>query len=218
MTETLIVLPIFLLFTSGLAQMGINAMAGLLTTVGTFEAGRTLAVWGPEIGNARVNGVSRADVSERARLAVALVVAPVATTTLSQINKCSTSPTLDKLLKGMVASGVLSTPNAGGRVSIWSFSEAFGKESFATRAPAKLKSAYCSVEIDNSVFANIPTTGTKGANFTVKVKYNHQAVFPMVSQIFSNSGISRSYVMRSHIPPNDCLPESPNFFNLGNCN
>ncbi len=215
MTETLIVLPVFLLLTSGLAQMGINSMAGLLTTVGAFEAGRTLAVWGPEEGNARINGgVTRAQITERARIAVAVIVAPVAKTTATAM--CAPSATLNNFLRGMTAAGVAPVPVP--RAQIWSFMEAFGTETFAQRGPTKVVAAYCAVSIDGSSFAGIPTQGTTGGDFTVKVTYAHKTVFPLVDQVFGTGGIERSYQMRSHIPPNDCLPESPNFFNLGNCN
>lgn len=215
MTETLIVLPVFFLLTSGLAQIGINSMAGLLTTVGAYEAGRTMAAWGPEVGNKRISeSITRAEVTERARLAVAVIVAPVAQTTLLSINRCSTSPTLTKFLNGMVGAGVLPTPNAGARLNIWDYQESFGDKSFAQRGPAKLKSAYCSVGVEASSFNNIPTDGEKGGDFEVSVTYRHRAVFPMVRKIFANSVIKRSYKMRSHIPPNDCLPESPKFFDF----
>lgn len=217
MTETLIVLPVFLLLTSGLAQMGINSMAGLLTTVGAYEAGRTLAVWGPEIGRNRISGVSQAVVVDKARLAVAVIVAPVARTGYRDLIRCSGTPEFKKYMKGMEAAGLLPTEGAGGRLKFKNYTESFGDKSFAQRGPDKLKSAYCSVAVDTSVFNDIPTTGTSGGDFTIKVAYIHQPVFPFVKKIFGNTRIEREYTMRSHIPPNQCLPENPNFFSLGGC-
>ncbi|GEM_PF-2816674 len=214
MTETLIVLPIFLLFTGGLAQMGMNSMAGLLTTVGAFEAGRTLAVWGPEVGKSRIDGVITEDIArDQARIAVAAIVTPVARDAIVDV-LCQSSDAFNKYADGMGAalSPVLLTAAAapaalGAQTKIWSFSSAFGNKTFLMRGNAKLKSAYCSVSIDVD-FSTIPTSGKQGAVFTVEVAYKHRPVFAYVQRIFNTSEIKRQYTMRSHLPPNDVLPEA----------
>lgn len=215
MTETLIVLPVFLLFTSGLAQMGMNSMAGLLTTLGAFEAGRTVAVWGPEIGKERIDGrvITNAIVTDRARIAVAAIVTPVARDGALDVI-CERSDAFNQFRDGMGAalSPVLLTAAAtpalvGSKTKIWSFSDAFGSQSFLTRGSTKLQSAYCSVSIEGD-FEAIPNSGTTGGIFTVEVAYQHRPVFAYVQRIFDNSEIKREYTMRSHLPPNDVIPEA----------
>ena len=73
MTETLIVIPVYILVMLGTMQLSQNMMAGLLTTLSAFEAGRTAAVWIPEAESGR-NGVSDDLVNDKVRIAAATVV------------------------------------------------------------------------------------------------------------------------------------------------
>ncbi len=220
MVETLIVLPVFFLLTSGLAQMGINSMAGLLTTVGAFQAARTIAVWGPEIGNQRISGVTPEDVLIRARLAVAVIVAPVARANTDDVDLCQEldpDHPLNAFLDGMQHTGMNTNP-VGTSLEVRSFMESFGgTQTFAERGPAKLKSAYCAVTVEPSSLNGIPNSGTDGGDFLAAISYDHKPVFPLVGHIFSNSNIERSYQLRSQLPPNDCLPETPDFFSITSC-
>ncbi len=207
-TETLIILPIFFLLTSGLAQLAMNQMAGLLTTVGAYEAGRIVALWGPEIGNNRFQTVSIADVQERARVAAAAIVTPVARDNIKD-GRCEPTQVFDDFAAGMEASGIASQnlADAGSQLSISSYAQAFGgSNSFYTRAPKKLRSAYCSVTISDT-FQDIPNSGLVGEDFEVTVTYDHAPVFPLVDKIFGTSAIERTYTLRSHIPPNTKIPK-----------
>lgn len=220
-TETLIVLPIFLLFTSGLSQLAINEMAGLLTTVGAYEAGRVIAIWAPEIGHERFDGeeVKFDDVKEHARIAVAKIVTPVARHRLidtkylvndkGEYEVCKTTPLFDKFAKGMESVGIDSQKDLafGPQNSTWRYSNAFGESSFAARAPVKLKSAYCSIKISDETLSEIPTSGNVGKDFTITISYRHHPIFPLVKRIFGTSIITRSYTMRSHLSPNSMLPK-----------
>lgn len=79
MTETLIVLPIFLLLSMGLVQLSINNIAAILANVAVHQAARTAWIWQPESGKKRVTReVNAEDVKDRARIAAALVMTPVA--------------------------------------------------------------------------------------------------------------------------------------------
>lgn len=76
MAETVIILPLFLFMTFGMAQMAINNIAGMLANVASFEAARTVWVWEGEAG--KRNNVTAAIVKKHARTAAALVMTPVA--------------------------------------------------------------------------------------------------------------------------------------------
>lgn len=213
-TETLIVLPVFLLLTFGIAQMGINSMAGLLTTVGTFQAARTIAVWAPEQGTSRTTSggaVSSLDVIDRAKIAAATVIAPVAPMSAGAI-ACSKPDALQKLSSSMVAAGL--SPAAAAQARIGTFSEALDSSAFAQRGPTKLAAAFCSMEV--SFFGDIKTSpgDTGQGEFTTNVTYNHKMVMPLVGLAFGGTltpggwqtSIERSYRLHHHLTPN---PESP---------
>ncbi len=79
MTETLVILPLFLFLTFGLAQLAINNMGGILANVAVYQAARAAWIWQPEIGVERVNAaVTEEGARDRARIAAAQVMTPVA--------------------------------------------------------------------------------------------------------------------------------------------
>lgn len=69
MVETLIVLPAFLLLTSGLAQLTLLNVAGLLSNLAAYNAGRAVWVWDAQ-------GVSDGECQQRAIDGAAHAVAP----------------------------------------------------------------------------------------------------------------------------------------------
>jgi hypothetical protein len=212
MTESLIVLPVFLLLTFGLGQMGVNSMAGLLTTLGTFQAARTLAVWGPEVGSNRSGTtVSRTNAEDRARIAAAAVIAPVAPMSAGNI-LCTKTNAFRKLVGGMVAAG-LAPVEAPQRYN--TFSDALDTSTFAQRGPAKLAGAYCSVGVTYSGDMRTNPGATEVGSFTTKVAYKHKMVFPLVGLAFGGTPtpggwlttIERTYSLTHHLTPNPILPK-----------
>lgn len=213
MTETLVVLPIFFLLTFGLAQMGTNSIAGLLATLGTFEAGRTLSVWGPEIGNNRAPGgsVSTELAREKARLAAAAVIAPATPELASGLANCNQGESLPQMRDGLVAAGL--SPEALPQPSIRNMPQAFGITPFAVRGPTKLTLAYCATEVTWTPITNDPGY-TARDEFTTTVRYHHPAVFPLVGRIFAAdpgagpwltpnvTTMTRQYTMWSQLTPN----------------
>lgn len=206
MTESLIVLPVFLLMTFGLGQMGVNSMAGLLTTLGTFQAARTLAVWGPEVvANRPGTSVSRSDAEDRARIAASLVIAPVAPMSAGNI-LCSKSNAFRKLVQGMVAAG-LSPVEVPQRYT--SFASSLDNATFAQRGPAKFAGAYCSTKVTYS-----GNMSTEGSEFNTKVEYRHKMVFPLVGLAFGGTPtaggwlttVERNYTLTHHLTPINVLP------------
>lgn len=77
MTETLIILVPFLLLTSGLAQLAILEMSVILGHVAAYQGARTAWVWFPETTRPG-RTTSTAEIQNRARIAVALVMTPTA--------------------------------------------------------------------------------------------------------------------------------------------
>ena len=74
MTETIIVLPIWMLLVFGLAQLAVNNIAGVLANVAVYEAARAAWVWDGEGRGTGGGGQG----GERARIAAAAVMTPVA--------------------------------------------------------------------------------------------------------------------------------------------
>jgi hypothetical protein len=81
MVETLVVLPVALMLTFGLAQFAIINLAGIAMNVASFQATRTAWLWHPEGPDGGVNtrrGVGTARVEEMVRVQAAAVLTPVA--------------------------------------------------------------------------------------------------------------------------------------------
>ncbi|MBA2661265.1 MAG: pilus assembly protein [Bradymonadaceae bacterium] len=209
LTETLIVFPVFILLTFGLAQMTINNMAGLLTTLAAYEAGRTLAVWMPEAQAGR-NGVTPALAHDKARVAAAGVIAPVVPQLFSTCNP--NSPTLQKKLAGLHLAGnvphyiSLQQPLAGSQ----QFTDAFDKAPLGMRGIPKTRMAYCSTTVTSS-------GASTGGLLTTKVVYRHNSAMPLVGRLFGSlqivegrpgfyANIQRSYRTTTHMAPNKIDP------------
>lgn len=79
MTETLVIMPIFFLLTFGMAQLAINNIAGILANVAAYEAARAAWIWQPEEdASTKRMGITSGIAVEKCRIAVALVMTPVA--------------------------------------------------------------------------------------------------------------------------------------------
>ncbi len=82
--ETMAVFPVFLLLTFGLIQLTLINLGGALAHVAAYESARTVWLWEPERAQNQVDSqnamvtVDDEDVRERARIAAALVMTPVA--------------------------------------------------------------------------------------------------------------------------------------------
>lgn len=188
MTETLIIFPLFLLFTSGLAQLSINSTAGVLMAVGTFQASRTAWLWEPETRaqNPR-NGMSgdEAGVNERARIAAATVLTPVVPAEFR--GTCSFSQLFDERLRAIGSAGAfagvagadavraLTTAGRSSEYREFGYARAFDGSRFAVRGAKKFYLAYCLTSAEH-------TTG--GGDITTTVRYNHSNVFPWFAYIF----------------------------------
>lgn len=77
LTEFLIILVPFLLLTSGLAQLAMLNVTGMLADLAVFQAARVAWVWQPEVEAGRA-GVTNYMVKDRARTLASMVLAPTA--------------------------------------------------------------------------------------------------------------------------------------------
>ena len=73
-TETLIILPVWIMLSMGLLQLSIMNIAGILSNLAVFQAARTVWVWEGDRGQ----GVSYMTVMSKARVQAAYALAPVA--------------------------------------------------------------------------------------------------------------------------------------------
>lgn len=215
LTETLIVFPVFLLLTFGLAQMAVNSMAGLLSTLGVYEAARTIAVWGPEQGHNRTGSgaVTNAHIRDRARIAAAAVIAPVATPLARSANFCDRSDTFNRTIRGMAAAGLM--PTVVGTAEVASLSQALGTENYMRRGPAQFASAYCGTNVTFTGGIITQMASSDRTTFTTRLTYDHKIQFPFMGRVFGQMSatgyttrITRAYSMTQHLSPNPILPKS----------
>ncbi len=187
MTETLIILVPFLLLTSGLAQLTILNIAGILGNLAAYQSARVAWVWQPEADAGR-RGVGGGTVAEKARIAAAATYAPAAP---SSYAVSGGSPDLNRLRGTMFAYFGPSKANNMGGAGIGQSSAALGGgtgadhidlyynygwdvDSFPDRAARKLTMAYeaTSVQI------------ISGGNVGARVVYQQNMVFPWFAYIW----------------------------------
>lgn len=106
--EFLVVLPVFLLLTFGLLQLILVNLGGALAHVAAYESARAVWLWQPEVQDRQVDPsnsvvqVNEQDVEDRARIAAALVMTPVAPGDYS-IEELDSSDELDAVRQAMAA-------------------------------------------------------------------------------------------------------------------
>jgi hypothetical protein len=216
-TETLVVLPIFFCLTFGLAQMALNSIAGILSTLASYEVTRTLAVWAVEENNSRSpsgGAITHQQIQQRARLHAAMVIAPV-TPEFSLAAPCQLGSVLPQALAGLVGVNVGGIPTGQG--SVFSMAEAFGHRTFSERGPAKLTGAYCAIEVDWNGVITDPQNVNRSP-ITSTLQYHHPVAMPVVGWVFAKnpgagpwatpyvSTIRRTYRLTTYVTPNVELP------------
>lgn len=193
LTETLIIMPVFLLLTFGLAQLSINNMAGMLANVAVYEATRAVWIWQPEVDSERFPDENPAD---RARIAVAQVMTPIAPgdfrimtsgSDLSDHFKASRKALLaaqvpfgghlsDMLPDGLTDGLTATLPGTDSGEHL-SFYRGLDSQKFIVRSYTKYTHAYLAtnVEVIND-----------GGNLGARVTYQHNQVMPLVGGIFGS--------------------------------
>lgn len=226
-TETLIIIPVYLSVMLGSMQLAQNAIAGLMTTLAAFQAGRSAAVWVPETRN----GVNDEVIKDKVRSAAAAVVAPVVPVNFNtRCTPANNSPTMQKMLAGMATAGHVNTPDASlafarlsGADKYLNVAEGFDNLQMSLRGSAKLRFAYCAVDLEGDVPGGSATNGyevvTQGGVAMVRttITYYHQATMPVVARIFGDpktigerpgyyKPITRTYTTPLHLEPNPVSP------------
>jgi hypothetical protein len=238
MTETIVILPVWMLLVFGLLQLAVNNVGGILANVAVYEAARTAWVWKGEVGKRA--GVTDAIVTDRARIAAAMVMTPVATGDFTSdprlptvaANKMRNALALAHVpLIGSVASQVLPgnaqdlIAGAGSfsftglatrnNQSVW---RALDGDPFIIRTLKKFTFAYHCTKVEVS---------ESGGETVAKLTYLHQISMPMMGPVFGSrklfsadtgyrSGYYTTYkrssgrASQSNNPANAALPS--NFF------
>ena len=218
LTETLIVIPVYLVTMLGTLQLSQSLIAGLLTTLSAFEAGRTAAVWMPEARVGR-NGVDEDVARDKIRLAAAAVIAPAAPGSFNaNCDDISQSDSLEHLVAGLKGAGHLDdavmlvqlSQGNGGNLAVWR-----GFDSLHTlfRGVPKLRAAYCATSLDDVSY----TTEDDVEMVNVTISYKHMATMPVVAPIFGEpdsvgsrrgyfSTMTRTYHMPIQTEPNPTEP------------
>lgn len=192
LTETIIILPVWLLLVFGLAQLAINNIAGILGNVAVYEAARTAWVWEGEVGKRA--GVTEAKMKEKVRTAVALVMTPVAPggfvgnpTLPSHPSRMRTAlamanvPLLGGPASQLMPAGVTDLLGTGASLDLTiptrnnqSVSRALDQELFIVRTVKKFTHAFHATKI----------TVNSGDDTTVTMEYMHFIAMPMMGPIF----------------------------------
>lgn len=193
LTETLIVMPIFLLLTFGLGQLTINNIAGILANVASYEAARAAWVWQPEedADDPRM-GVEDGIAEEKCRIAVAFAMMPVAPANLDRESNKLNSRYADEARRlaagaNVPLSGALSEEfspaildtmfeiSSIANTDDLAYGTALDSSDFLMRSLHKFTAAYQAAECD------IKT------DHSVAMTYKHRIAMPVVGPIFGES-------------------------------
>lgn len=192
-TETLIVMPIFLMLTFGMAQLTINSIGGILANIAAYEAARAAWVWQPEedASDKRMD-LPEGTAEQKCRIAVAFAMMPIAPGDFLK-NPALSSDYGDKarmlaLGANVPLSGVLSDVLGEGLVGLGagalgageyialtgdaSYNRALDTSSFAVRSVRKFTTAFLAAECDIK------------NDHSVEMKYKHYVAMPVVGRIF----------------------------------
>ncbi len=199
MLETLIALVPTLLLISGIGQMAMVNVAGIVSDLAVYQASRTAWLWQPEADAGR-NGVTNDDVEFRARTAAAMALAPTASSDfhVGRTNQQGSGPPFRRI-RTVVAASFNTIPVTGenywnmtgqnwsffGNVSVQASDEnlnfwrALDSDTFDMRAGRKVTSAWMCIDD----FEIIRDGDQIGARFT----YQYVALFPWFAYIWGDS-------------------------------
>ena len=225
MTETLIVFPVFLLLTFGIAQLAVNNIAGLVANAAAFEAGRTYWLWSAEAEASR-RGVGYDLALDKAHAQAAAVLAPVVPGDFKMesggipevarqtrgILMGTQKPAFstDSGAKGMDDAATQVTRNNSVEASGMdkTFASAIGTDSWRRRSARQFTFAYLASDVQAL---------DGGSEAGVRLVFQHHQAFPLVGAIFGDkrtvggrsgyySSIDRTFTMPTQIPPNPHQP------------
>ncbi len=198
-TETLVVMPIYLLLTFGLGQLSINNVGGILANVASYEAARAAWVWQPEVdlgsGDRRM-GITNGTAVEKCRIAVALVMMPVAPgdyAKLPMLNSANADKARMMVLGANVPlMGVISTQVPAQAMGVaqagvaalgagdlgmnkLSYSATLGGSAFWLRSIRKFTTAFLAAKCE-----------INAGDHSVRMTYRHHNAMPLVGRVFGS--------------------------------
>lgn len=228
MTETIIVLPVFMLLSFGLAQLAINNIAGILANVASYQAARAAWVWKGEEGKSRINNVGSNEARTRARLAAALVMTPVAPGEFVG-NPTMGNATAQNMRESLALANI---PLAGPYIPAGITN--FGTNVFGTGLNMTTRSGQSFIAaLDTSMYAirgirkfthawhatNVTVSDSSNGDTSISLTYRHFVAMPIMGRVFGNFGVvglrpgyysefNRTYGFQSlsKTPPNTNLP------------
>ena len=190
MVETLIVIVPFLLLTSGIAQLSMRNIAGILADLAVYQGTRAAWVWQPEIGHDRQGTtITEAMVTRRARLASAAALTPTAPSSYEMQNANVQELTA---LRSVMFSTFSDDPSADGSGALGggtdaesdrlTYATAFDDDTMEARAARKLTFAYLALHN----YQINPNSTLDDDTITVQFDYQFNIVFPWFTYIFEN--------------------------------
>ncbi len=228
MTETIVLLPVFLLLTFGIAQLSVNNIGGILANVAVYEAARAGWIWKHEEG---VRGVSSGQAEERAKIAAAAAMTPVAPGSFfgnpilsdeaeqMRLALAISNLPVNDLYVGFVPGDIQAllatgasldlTPTTRKYQSVW---RALDDDTFIQRTVKKFTHAYHATSV---------TVSDSDDRTSVELEYKHFIAMPMMGRVFGSfdtvgwrpgyyTTYERSYGFKSQVnnPPNADLPSN----------
>ncbi|MEZ4461909.1 MAG: hypothetical protein R3E66_19740 [bacterium] len=194
MTETIVILPVWMLLVFGMLQLAVNNVGGILANVAVYEAARTAWVWKGEVGK-RAN-VTDAIVADRARIAAAMVMTPVA------VGDFASNPTLPapaaKMRNALALAHVPILSEAVAGVlpgGAQDFLAGLGSFSFTLFATRNNQSVWRALDGDPFIIRTLKKftfaynctkveVSEDGGRTVAKLTYNHQIAMPAMGPVF----------------------------------
>lgn len=228
LTETLIVLPLALVLTFGIAQLTLINIAATLADLAVIQAARSAWLWLPEASERRF-GVDRPLVLEKSRVQAAAILTPVASSNYGSFAKGSRTGYANTFLKTMGAIYGTQLDGGGGndigsystaqaelhlgdgeqiKASEFSLSRHFDSDDFRTRTARKFYNSWLYTDVE---FAE--TNERAG----VRMTYNYLCLMPLVAGVFGKfkqvNGeegyfvtLEREYTLQKQVKANARLP------------
>jgi hypothetical protein len=223
-TETIIILPVFLTLLLGLSQLAVINVAAMLLNYGSNQAGRTVWLWDPEVrplnDEAARRGVTEDLVERMARIQVAAALVPVAPAQYQA--EMSNDREVEWMRASLLATQLSAPPNDSGRMALdlaadlnnfpsdgeVSFWQAMDAVPYPERTSRKFSFAYEALDV---------TVVRDGEEVGVDLTYQQKISFPWVGRIFGTPGnvggqpglynpMVRTVMYPAQVPPNAELP------------
>lgn len=194
--ESIMAIPVLLLLTMGLLQLSVLNLTAALVNVAGYQGARAVWVWQPEADAGR-SGVNQAEVNERARIAVALVMTPVVAGDQRMIGS-GISPQATAMARAMYARFALDVSPGGiaallvpvggtNEMTELSVSRAFDTGALDRRAVRKFLFAYMMTDTGDGM-AQGDGVGVirEGGVIGVRFEFDQYIAMPLIGRFFGD--------------------------------